>query len=187
MKTKECTICGKTIRKTYETLFAWERRQFCSVECRVKSPRPQWVKDKISVSCKKRGIGKWMNGRERPLELRLKQSKAMRAWVASGTHNFWKGGISKITREFKANFQNSIEYRLWRTAVFSRDNFTCVSCGAKNGNGKKIILNADHIKPFSIYPDLRLAIDNGRTLCRECHYKRHSKQGLPNLKIHYGN
>ena len=61
--------------------------------------------------------------------------------------------------------------RLWRKSVFERDNYTCVWCGAKNGNGKAIILQADHIKPFADYPELRFAIDNGRTLCIDCHKK----------------
>ena len=82
-------------------------------------------------------------------------------------HWNWKGGISPLNCRIRA----SKEYKLWRTTVFERDNYTCIFCKTRNGNGKKIILNADHIKPFCDYPKLRFAIDNGTTLCRECHNK----------------
>jgi 5-methylcytosine-specific restriction endonuclease McrA len=69
--------------------------------------------------------------------------------------------------------RNSVEYKLWREAVFTRDNWTCIWCNKKGGwcktLKKKIVLNADHIKPFAHYPELRFAIDNGRTLCFDCH------------------
>lgn len=169
---KICLNCKKDFK-------TWDKRsKYCCRACFSSTPRPLAVRLKIAQSCKERGIGKWMEGRERPIELRLRHSKKMKEWVASGTHNFWKGGIAEITRSFKANFQNTVEYRLWRTAIFKRDNYTCQGCGARNGNGKKIELNADHIKSFAQFPELRLAIDNGRTLCRECHYKRHSNAGL---------
>lgn len=80
-------------------------------------------------------------------------------------HYNWKGGITPKN----AQIRNSAEYKLWRKAVFERDNYTCIWCGARNGKGKNIVLNADHIKPFAHYPELRFAIDNGRTLCRPCH------------------
>lgn len=74
----------------------------------------------------------------------------------------WKGGISKKNHLIR----NSMEYKLWRESVFKRDNYTCVWCLVHGGK-----LNADHIKPFSLFPELRFAIDNGRTLCVDCHRK----------------
>ena len=85
---------------------------------------------------------------------------------ASGKNSYlWKGGITSIN----AQIRNSSEYRLWRKAVFERDNYICIWCKVKGGK-----LNADHIKPFSLFPELRFAIDNGRTLCLECHKKTDS-------------
>lgn len=75
----------------------------------------------------------------------------------------WKGGITPWHKIIRA----SVEYKIWRLAVFTRDNFTCVWCG----NNKSGNLEADHIKRFADYPELRFAIDNGRTLCKQCHRK----------------
>lgn len=69
----------------------------------------------------------------------------------------------------KARLRKSREYELWRKSVYERDNYTCVWCGARGEKGKRVQLNADHIKPFADYPELRFAIDNGRTLCVPCH------------------
>ncbi len=77
-------------------------------------------------------------------------------------HWNWKGGISPINKRLRG----TREYRLWREAVFQRDNWTCVWCFRRG-----VYIEADHIKPFSLYPELRFAIDNGRTLCKDCHRK----------------
>lgn len=86
--------------------------------------------------------------------------------VRGANSNFWKGGVSKINRSERANIMGTLEYKNWRRAVFERDNFTCVWC-----NRKGIYLNADHIKPFAYFPELRFDISNGRTLCVDCHKK----------------
>lgn len=70
----------------------------------------------------------------------------------------------------------SLEYKLWRKAVFKRDNYTCIWCGIK-GSEPKGFLNADHIKPFSLYPELRFELSNGRTLCVPCHKKTDTYKG----------
>ena len=74
----------------------------------------------------------------------------------------WKGGVTSINEKIR----KSVEYRLWREAVFARDNWVCVECGKRGGE-----LRADHIKMFAFHPELRFAIDNGRTLCFVCNRK----------------
>ena len=112
------------------------------------------------------------------VEARIKMSESHKGIKLSEAHKLkislsnrgdkgsnWKGGISPLNKVIR----RSLEYRLWREAVFKRDNYTCVWCGARNGKGKYIELHPDHIKPFSLFPELRFAIDNGRTLCIDCH------------------
>jgi len=80
----------------------------------------------------------------------------------------WRGG----TTNKRLLIMASREYKLWRKSVFERDDYTCVWCGRKEEVSG--YLEADHIKPFCDYPELRFAIDNGRTLCHECHTKTDS-------------
>lgn len=75
-----------------------------------------------------------------------------------------KGCNKTTTENYKA--RRSVEYRMWRESVYRRDNYTCQHCGQRGGR-----LNADHVKPFAVFKDLRYDINNGRTLCIDCHKK----------------
>jgi 5-methylcytosine-specific restriction endonuclease McrA len=67
----------------------------------------------------------------------------------------------------------------WRTAVFERDNYTCQECHARGGR-----LEAHHIKPFGFFPEHRFDINNGLTLCRDCHNK--TKTDFQRMRLIYG-
>lgn len=107
-------------------------------------------------------------GRKFSKEHRIKLSLSHKGLLSGNNHPNWKGGITPINQKIK----NSNKYKFWREAVFKRDNWTCVWCGAK-----QIYLNADHIKPFSLFPKLRFDINNGRTLCVPCHKKTDTYAG----------
>ena len=65
---------------------------------------------------------------------------------------------------------------LWRKSVFERDNYTCQECGARSKKGlkKPVKLVGHHIKSFSEFPKLRFNINNGVTLCDDCHRKTYN-------------
>lgn len=97
-------------------------------------------------------------------------NKGMKGYTNGGSFKsgpesqFWKGGIT--TENMK--IRKSYEYKAWRKSVYQRDNYTCVLCGSTDR------LEADHIKPFSAYPELRFETKNGRLLCHNCHIKTDS-------------
>lgn len=110
-----------------------------------------------------------MYGKKISEETRLKRSQKLRgkkAWnkgkKCPQLVTNWQGGISTENNRIR----HSMEYRQWRETVFERDSYTCQYCNIRGGR-----LNADHIKPFALYPQLRFDISNGRTLCEDCHKK----------------
>lgn len=128
----------------------------------------------------KKNIGEKSKGRHPSKEFKKGHPKPQKAYAfpKGERHPRWKGGITPINTAIR----NSPEGKLWKIAVFKRDNFTCVWCLRKKEVSGKLI--ADHIKEFALFPELRFAIDNGRTLCESCHKKRHFKRipkGTSNL------
>ena len=74
----------------------------------------------------------------------------------------WRG--DKCITPESTRIRESQEYKLWRTAVYERDNYTCQMCNTRGGN-----LQAHHIFEFSKYKVLRFEVYNGQTLCKGCH------------------
>ncbi|MCX6776228.1 MAG: HNH endonuclease [Candidatus Micrarchaeota archaeon] len=89
--------------------------------------------------------------------------------IRGSKHHNWKGGITP----FRIALHNSLEYQRWRKTTFERDNYTCQKCGQRG-----IKLGVHHIKPFAQFPELRLDINNGITLCKDCHNQTKRGVGL---------
>ena len=89
-------------------------------------------------------------------------------------HPMWKGGTSAERQRTMA----TNEYKKWRQAVFHRDSFTCQACGQVGYE-----LNAHHIQDYSENEYLRTDVDNGITLCGDCHREFHAKYGRKNVSI----
>ena len=101
---------------------------------------------------------------------------------------WWKGGITALRNQIRQCFK----YRLWRSDVFHKNDFTCQICSKRGGR-----LSADHYpKSFSaILDDNKIKsleeaenceefwdINNGRTLCYPCHFKTENYGGKSRKK-----
>ena len=72
----------------------------------------------------------------------------------------WRGGVCKESMKIR----RSKKYKDWRKSIFEKDNYTCQCCGKFSGK-----LQAHHIYSFSQYEDKRFELDNGLTMCFQCH------------------
>lgn len=175
---KNCETCDKAF-KVYNRSLVKGQGRFCSSKCCGESRKGSKASDdarkKMSIIAKQNGHGKWMIGKKLPKEWRDNIAKASSLRTHSiksrikmgslhrGVNNWnWKGGVTPINIALR----NSLQYKLWRESVFKRDDFICVQCETRGST-----LNADHIMPFSLFPELRYSIENGRTLCVGCHRK----------------
>lgn len=129
----------------------------CGKEFSVK-PSLDRVKT-CSRSCAVKGRISGYKGYVSSPETREKQRQA-KLGIRGEAHWNWRGGSGTIRHQ---EMQRD-EYKQWRKAVFERDGYACQHCSTK---GKYV--QADHIKTWAEYPELRYELSNGRTLCIDCH------------------
>ena len=79
-------------------------------------------------------------------------------------HWYENNGIGETAKK-----RNNYTYRQWRKAILERDK-KCIVCGSEKN------LQAHHIKSFAQHPSLRFDLDNGITMCIDCHRMHHRKE-----------
>jgi len=178
---KKCNKCNSVFfKKQNESINSWSLRKYCSKSCSnsVNSSHDrlkQWVKingpsNKGKDGLKGSSSPSWKGGEIEKTCILCTIKYTVKKYRENISY-FCSHGCSSLfrnegkTSEFK-KIRKSDDYKKWRLSVFVRDNYTCQFC-----NKKSCYIQADHIKPFSLFPELRFDIDNGRTLCLDCHKK----------------
>lgn len=102
--------------------------------------------------------------RIRSLESRQKSSQSICNALCKIKPEGYIPGRYLINKRERYVASKSPEYKFWRQSVLSRDKYTCQGCGKKSCD-----FHVHHIKEWCNYPELRYDINNGLTLCIECH------------------
>ena len=163
---KTCLVCSRLFEKPSNcSQRVWHsERKSCSKECQNKLPRSEETRKKMRL--RKLGKPSWNKGvphtEEHKAHLRKKHKKIKDTSKMCGRRPWNK--IGEFGKRINEKPRRTPEYKRWRLKVFERDDYTCQNCGKRGGS-----IQADHIKPFSLFPELRTELSNGRTLCVPCH------------------
>lgn len=146
----KCLACESIIYQ-----YPSEKRKYCSKKCR--STHVDYINKMSEV---KKGKPSGVLGKHWKLS---EESKKNISNGHKGEKSYlWKGGITSQNRLERVKFRIKLQKK-----IFERDNYTCQDCGKRGG-----FLQVDHIKSWSDYPESRFEIDNCRTLCMSCHYRK---------------
>ena len=207
--TKLCIVCGEEFIKPKSCgspeWFGCKRRpngrRFCSKKCsdRHKESQTSWNKNIPWTEDQREKITKIKKGKHYSPKTEFKKGQKVwnegRAWTSEerkkiSDTSYWKGKTGKLSPNWKGGttklgqlIRSQRIYYHWRTAVFTRDNWTCINCGAKRSKGNRVVLHCDHRKPFyKILEENKITTleqakeceelwdtANGRTLCIPCH------------------
>lgn len=155
----ECECCGKVVLKNMSSIVGKHNHVYCSKECshKVMEDKAPWNKqEKVAYGCE--CCGEIFFARIN--ENKLYCSKKCADMVLRTSRPI-------LGRHYREDRWNA-EYRDWHNECLRRDWYHCQLCESKER------LEVHHIKSYKDYPQERLNLDNGITLCKKCHLEVHN-------------
>lgn len=169
--TLTCAVCGKRFERRVSRVVQSSKRHVCSAACCGKLLR----KKKIVLSCA--FCGKRIE--RYPSDVKKAQDRGYLFAYCSQSCRA-RMAASQFTRSYDVGSEprrnprrDTAKDRKWAKAVLERDRHTCQDCGATD-----CPLCAHHKRSYFYHPALRYDVDNGVTLCFDCHSARHSAKAL---------
>lgn len=161
-----CKNCGGNKKHTYAEVIEF----FNKNNCILLSKEYKNCKDLLDYKCScgnqsKISLSNFLRG--------VRCNKCYRENNKGENHHKWNPNLTEEERRIKRNYE---EYIIWRNTVFKRDNYICQVCLDDKGHN----LNAHHLNGYNWCKEGRLDINNGITLCKNCHNDFHNTYGRGN-------
>lgn len=159
-----CETCGESILVANSKIK--NGAKYCSPECyrMARMSTTEMVpcevcgkEIRVTRSKKRRGVGRFCS------------RKCFGIGKSGPNATNWKGGKTPE----KVLIRCRRDYAEWREMVFARDDWACQDCGVRSNKQNHLVINAHHVFSFAEFPEHRLAVWNGVTLCLDCHKKIH--------------
>ena len=187
----KCNYCNKDTIKHHSEIEK-QKNVYCSRKCFADFRRGRnwnnfvpWNKGKNSVYSK--DTLEIMKQRKLGHKINSETRKKMSLKHIGDKTNLWRGGITGLSFIIRSSFENNE----WRKSIFIRDNYICQKCFTRGGklhahhkNKKFSQIFLEFLQNYSQFSPLedketlaKLAttyrpfwdIDNGQTLCKDCH------------------
>ncbi len=153
---------GKETNRTSSIIRYWLNKYNIKIRKPSDYPNPMLNKERPDLSLRNRKN----RGKNHPFYNKKRPEFSKK--IKGKNHPNWKGGIS--SRTDKLRHDNWGELKEWSKKILRRDKYTCRICNKKGGD-----LEVHHIFPLGRFPELISDIDNGLTLCKECHIKQNAQ------------
>lgn len=169
----ECETCGDEFRRKPSANKG--KRVFCSRDCYTVAVKNRPKKSIIDVKCDncerafKRSRSSLKGKKNIYCSYECSAEGNKKNYSGENSHK-WNPNKSL---EERLNERKYPEYYEWRRAVYDRDNYTCQVCSDDSGGN----LVAHHIFNYSEHEALRIDVNNGITLCSDCHKEFHDTYG----------
>ena len=158
---RRCEHCGELIQRRVKA------QKYCDLKCARTAKRTRVTVSCSECGCKFERMRSQLGGRELFCSRKCwRKYRRMHRQVEP----------SETVLRVRAIRDKTV--RKWRKAVLPRDEYRCRGCGVGNDDTK---IYAHHILPVGSFPHLADDVQNGITLCRECHKQtmKHEMEWAP--------